>query len=211
MRRIIVAITGASGAIFGIRSLEVLGRLPDVETHLVMSDGARATIAYETNYTVEEVRSLASVVHSERNLGAAISSGSFQTEGMLVAPCSIRTLSGIANSYDENLVIRAADVVLKERRKLVLMVRETPLHAGHLRLMSQATENGAVILPPMPSFYHLPVTVDDIVDHIVGKSLDQFGIDARLFRRWEGSASEGKQARERRSGAQETSVSTEDG
>jgi 4-hydroxy-3-polyprenylbenzoate decarboxylase len=197
-RRIIVAITGASGAIFGIRTLEVLGKIADVESHLVMSDGARATIAYETGYSVDEVKGLADVVHSERNLGASISSGSFQTEGMLVAPCSIKTLSGIANSYDDNLIIRAADVVLKERRKLVLLVRETPLHVGHLKLMVQASENGAVILPPMPSFYHRPVTVDDVVDHIVGKALDQFGIDAKLYRRWQGSVQEGKQARERR-------------
>lgn len=207
MRRIIVAITGASGAIFGIRALEVLGQVEDVETHLVMSTGARATIAYETGYSVEQVRALASVVHSERNLGATISSGSFRTEGMLVAPCSIKTLSGIANSFDENLIVRAADVVLKERRKLVLLVRETPLHAGHLRLMSQATENGAVILPPMPSFYHLPVTIDDIVDHIVGKALDQFGIDAHLFQRWQGSAVEGREARERRENAVEQDAS----
>lgn len=183
----IVGISGASGAIYGIRALEVLRDL-GVETHLVLSKGARATIALETNHRVDEVQALATVVHSEQNLSASISSGSFRTDGMLVAPCSIRTLSGIANSYADNLLTRAADVVLKEGRKLVLMVRETPLHRGHLRLMSEASENGAVILPPVPAFYHHPITVEDVVDQSVGKALDQFGIDAGLFRRWEGRA-----------------------
>ena len=186
-KRLVVGISGASGAVYGVRALEVLRDL-GVETHLVLSSGARATIALETNYRVDEVKALASVVHSEQNLAASISSGSFHTDGMLVAPCSIKTLSGIANSYADNLLVRAADVVLKERRKLVLMVRETPLHAGHLRLMSEATASGAVILPPLPAFYHHPITVEDIVDQSVGKALDQFGIEAGLFRRWEGSA-----------------------
>jgi 4-hydroxy-3-polyprenylbenzoate decarboxylase len=195
--RLIVGISGASGAVYGIRALEVLAEL-GVETHLVMTAGARATIAYETEHSVDQVKALATEVHGEQNLGAAIASGSFRTDGMLVAPCSVKTLSGIANSYDDNLLIRAADVVLKERRKLVLMVRETPLHAGHLRLMSQATENGAVILPPMPAFYQQPRTVADIVDHAVGRALDQFGLDAGLFRRWEGSAKAGREAKLRR-------------
>lgn len=197
--RLIVGISGASGAIYGIRSLEVLRGL-GVETHLVLTAGARATIAYETEYEVDRVKALASVVHNEQNLGAAIASGSFPTDGMLVAPCSVKSLSGIANSFDDNLLIRAADVVLKERRKLVLMVRESPLHAGHLRLMSQATENGAVILPPMPAFYHRPRSVADIVDQTVGRALDQFGIDAGLFERWEGSAKAGREAKLRRDG-----------
>ncbi|HEX7004740.1 MAG TPA: UbiX family flavin prenyltransferase [Trueperaceae bacterium] len=183
----IVGISGASGAIYGIRALEVL-RDAGVETHLILSKGARATISLETSLRVEEVKSLASFVHSEQNLAASISSGSFPTDGMLVAPCSIKTLSGIANSYADNLLTRAADVVLKEGRKLVLMVRETPLHRGHLRLMSEACENGAVIMPPVPAFYHQPITLEDIVDQSVGKALDQFGIDAGLFRRWQGSA-----------------------
>ncbi|MEX2535232.1 MAG: UbiX family flavin prenyltransferase [Trueperaceae bacterium] len=196
-KRIVVGISGASGAIYGIRALEVLRDL-GVETHLVLSAGARATIAYETRYRVDEVKELASVVHGEQNMGASISSGSFHTDGMLVAPCSMKTLSGIANSYADNLLIRAADVVLKERRTLVLMVRETPLHAGHLRLMSEASANGAVILPPMPAFYHQPQTVDDIINQGVGKALDQFGIDAGLFRRWAGGNKAGgnKAARE---------------
>ena len=189
-KRLVVGISGASGAVYGVRALEVLRDL-GVETHLVLSSGARATIALETNYRVDEVKALASVVHSKQNLAASISSGSFHTDGMLVAPCSIKTLSGIANSYADNLLVRAADVILKERRKLVLMVRETPLHAGHLKLMSEATASGAVILPPLPAFYHHPITVEDIVDQSVGKALDQFGIDAGLFRRWEGSAESG--------------------
>jgi 4-hydroxy-3-polyprenylbenzoate decarboxylase len=197
--RLIVGISGASGAVYGIRALEVLAEL-GVETHLVMTAGARATIAYETEFTVDQVRALAAEVHSEQNLGATIASGSFRTDGMLVAPCSVKTLSGIANGYDDNLLIRAADVVLKERRKLVLMVRETPLHAGHLRLMSLATENGAVIMPPMPAFYQQPRSVADIVDHSVGRALDQFGLDAGLFRRWEGSAKAGREAKLRREG-----------
>ncbi len=186
-KRIVVGISGASGAIYGVRALQVLGDL-GVETHLVLSDGARATIALESEYTVEEVKALASVVHSDRNLAATISSGSYPVDGMLVAPCSIKTLAGIANSYNDNLLVRAADVTLKERRPLVLMVRETPLHTGHLRLMAQASEYGAIILPPVPAFYHAPESIMDLVDHTVGKALDQFGIEANLFRRWPGPA-----------------------
>lgn len=186
VRRFIVALTGASGAIYGIRLLQVLEAIPDVETHLIITTGGRATIDYETDYSLQDIRSLADVVHGERGLSASIASGSFPTAGMIVAPCSIKTLSGIANSYSENLVVRAADVVLKERRPLVLIVRETPLHVGHLRLLTHVAEIGAVVLPPVPSFYHRPQTLEDIVDHTIGKTLDQVGIDAELFARWQG-------------------------
>lgn len=183
--RIVVGISGASGAIYGIRALEVLREL-GVETHLVITPGAAQTIYQETPYTVAQVKELASVVHDPRDLGAKISSGSFKTDGMLVAPCSIKSLSGIANSYNDNLLTRAADVCLKERRKLVLMLRETPLHLGHLRLMTQVTEFGAVVLPPVPAFYHQPQTLDDVINQSVGKALDQFGLEANLFARWNG-------------------------
>lgn len=183
--RIVVGISGASGAIYGIRTLEALKRL-GVESHLVMSATAAETIAYETSYSVDEVVRLATKVYPVNDVAAAISSGSFKTDGMIVAPCSIKTLAGIANSYNENLLTRAADVTLKERRKLVLMVRETPLHLGHLRHMVAVTEMGAVVLPPIPAFYHKPQTLDDIVNQSVGKALDQFGLDASLFKRWTG-------------------------
>lgn len=189
--QLVIGISGATGAIYGIRVLEVLQRMPDVETHLVISKASGPTISHETGYTIGEVKALASVVYDDRDLGAAISSGSFQTDGMLIAPCSIKTLSGIANSYDETLMVRAADVVLKERRKLVLMVRETPLHLGHLRLMVQAVEQGAMIFSPVPAFYNLPTTLDDIVNQSVGRALDQFGIDAKLFTRWKDSGVSG--------------------
>jgi 4-hydroxy-3-polyprenylbenzoate decarboxylase len=183
--RIVVGISGASGAIYGVRTLQVLHKL-GVETHLVLSGTAGETIAYETKHTLAEVTSWATQVHDVRDVAAAVSSGSFKTDGMVVAPCSIKTLSGIANSYNDNLLTRAADVSLKERRKLVLVVRETPLHLGHLRLMTSVTEMGAVILPPMPSFYHKPETLDDVINQTVGKILDQFGLEANLFRRWTG-------------------------
>jgi 4-hydroxy-3-polyprenylbenzoate decarboxylase len=185
-RRIVVAITGASGAIYGIRTLEILRERPDTETHLVISDSGRATIAQETRRSIQEVRSLADVVHPVRELGASIASGSFRTDGMVVAPCSIRTLSAIANCATGDLVSRAADVVLKERRRLVLLVRETPLHAGHLRLMLQATENGAVVMPPVPAFYAEPASIEELVDHTVGRALDLLGIDTELVSRWDG-------------------------
>lgn len=185
--RLIVAITGASGAIFGIRALQILrDEAPAIETHLVLSAGGRATIAHETAFTAEDVRKLADVVHAATNLGASISSGSFRVLGMLVAPCSIKTLSAIATSYNDNLVARAADVVLKERRRLVLLVRETPLHAGHLSLMLDATRNGALIMPPVPAFYQRPQTLDELVDQTVGRALDQFDIATSVVRRWEG-------------------------
>lgn len=183
-RRLVIGMTGASGVVYGVRALQVLREVGDVETHLVMSQGARLTLNYEMDMTVEDVKGLADVVHSERDLGASLSSGSFQTIGMLVIPCSIKTLSGVANAYSDNLIVRAADVTLKERRRLVLLVRETPLHAGHLRLMSQATEAGAVILPPVPAFYGRPETLDDVIDQTVGRSLDLFGIDTGRVHRW---------------------------
>ena len=185
MKRIIIGITGASGVIYGIRALEALhGR---VETHLIVSAAARQTIALETSWTLPQVEALASIVHDERNLAAPLSSGSFRTDGMLVLPCSIKSLSAIAQSYNDTLIPRAADVTLKERRRLVLAVRETPLHAGHLRLMQQATENGAIIAPPAPAFYTRPTSIDEIVDHTVGKMLDLFDIEHSLFPRWNGA------------------------
>jgi flavin prenyltransferase len=184
--RIIVGISGSTGAIYGVRLLEVLAGIEDVETHLVASDAARLTIGFETDRDPNAVLGLADVAYDNRNIGAAIASGTFITGGMIIAPCSIRTLAAVAHSLNDNLLTRAADVCLKERRKLVMLVRETPLHAGHLRLMLQATEAGAVILPPAPAFYHLPKTVQDVVDHTIGKALDQFGIDAGLFPRWAG-------------------------
>jgi len=185
-RRIIVALAGSSAPHYGVRLLEVLGAMPDVETHAVVSAGAKQTIAYELDRDPASVMELADVVHDERNLAASIASGTFITEGMVIAPCSIKTLSAVANSFNDNLLARAGDVCLKERRRLVLVVRETPLHAGHLQLMLRATEMGAVILPPVPAFYHLPSSLDEVIDHTVTKILDQFGIDAGLVRRWEG-------------------------
>jgi polyprenyl P-hydroxybenzoate/phenylacrylic acid decarboxylase-like protein len=184
---VVVGISGASGAIYGIRLLEVLAARADTETHLVMSVGAETTIRYETGRDPAEVAALADVTYAERDLAAPLASGSFLTDGMVIAPCSMRTLSGVANSAADNLITRAADVHLKERRRLVLVVRETPFHAGHLRLMTDATAAGAVILPPVPGFYTRPQTIADIVDHTVGKVLDVLGIhDHELFRRWSG-------------------------
>jgi 4-hydroxy-3-polyprenylbenzoate decarboxylase len=176
-QRLIVAITGASGAIFGIRALERLRKLGEVETHLIVSPSALRTIEEETDRTAVQVRRLASVVHSYKDIGASMSSGSFRTLGMLVAPCSIKTLSGIANAYDDNLVVRAADVCLKERRRVVLLLRETPLHLGHIELMERATRYGVTIMPPTPAFHLKPKTIDDMVDHVVGRALGAFGLD----------------------------------
>jgi len=183
MKRLVVGISGATGAIYGIRLLEFLSK-SDVETHLVVSDSAEKTIRMETSWTVEQVKALATVTYNMEDVGADISSGSFHAEGMVVIPCSIKSLSAIANSYNENLLVRAADVALKERRKLVLLVRETPLHRGHLSLMLNVADAGAVILPPIPAFYFLPKTLDDIINHTVGRALDVFGIDHSLFKRW---------------------------
>jgi 4-hydroxy-3-polyprenylbenzoate decarboxylase len=184
MHRLIVAITGASGAIYGIRALQILRSLEGIETHVILTPAGLRTIVEETEFKAEQVRALADRIHDHRDIGAAISSGSFQTIGMLVAPCSVRTLSGIANSYDSELTVRAADVCLKERRRVVLLFRETPLHAGHIALMDQAARNGAIIMPPVPAFYPQPKTIDDIVDQTVGRALDLFGIDAKVVKRW---------------------------
>ena len=188
MRKLIVGISGASGSLYAIAALRALRAVPDVETHLVLSGQARRTIALETDTTAEAVEALADVVHRDDNLGASISSGSYKTDGMLVIPCSMKTASAIAYSFNANLLVRAADVCLKERRTLVLVVRETPLHLGHLRTLTQLAELGAIILPPIPGMYARPQTVDDIIGHTVGKALDQFGIDNTLFRRWGGDA-----------------------
>lgn len=189
MKQLIVGISGASGAIYGVRLLEVLREVADVQTHLVMSQAARQTLALETDLSLRDVQALADVVHDARDIAASISSGSFKTAGMVILPCSIKTLSGIVNSYTDTLVTRAADVVLKERRTLVLCVRETPLHLGHLRLMTQAAELGAVIMPPVPAFYHRPQTLDDVINQTVNRVLDQFDIDLPedLFARWQGA------------------------
>ncbi len=184
VRRIVVGISGSSGPIYGIRVLEELRAHGDIETHLVLTGAARQTIALETGRTPDSVIELAHVVHANDNLAASISSGSFPTDGMIVAPCSMHTLGEIAHSLAGNLLTRAADVHLKERRRLILMVRETPLHTGHLRNMALASEAGAIILPPIPAFYHKPETVDDIINQSVGKALDLLSIPHNLFRRW---------------------------
>ncbi|AWH89782.1 UbiX family flavin prenyltransferase [Limnobaculum parvum] len=189
MKRLIVGISGASGAIYGIRLLQVLQNCAEVETHLIVSNAARQTLAMETDYSLRDVTSLASVVHDVRDIAASVSSGSFRCHGMVILPCSMKTLSAIVNSYTDDLLSRAADVTLKERKPLVLCVRETPLHLGHLRLMTQAAEMGAVIMPPAPAFYHRPQSVQDIVDQTVNRVLDQFDIQLEqdLFERWQGS------------------------
>ena len=187
-RRLVVGISGASGAIHSVRLLEVLQPVDSIETHLVVSQAGKQTIALETDRSIAEVEGLADVVHRTGDIAAPLSSGSFTTAGMVVVPCSIKTLSGIAHSYADNLLIRAADVTLKDRRPLVLVVRETPLHLGHLRLMTQAAEMGAVIMPPMPAFYHRPESIHDIVDQTVNRILDLLDIEINddLFTRWRG-------------------------
>ena len=185
--RIIIGISGASGVIYGIRMLELL-RSVGIETHLVMSKSAEVTLAYESNLKVKDVRALADVVYNNVDIGAAISSGSFKTRGMIVAPCSIRTVSEIASGVTSSLLTRAADVVLKERRRLVLMVRESPLHVGHLRTLTTAAEIGAIIAIPVPAFYTAPKTIDDLVNHSVGRALDLFDIDCGLVKRWRETA-----------------------
>jgi flavin prenyltransferase len=183
MKRLVVGISGATGAIYGIRLLEFLSKT-DVETHLLITESAEKTIRIETSWSLERVKALATVTYRMDDVGADISSGSFHTEGMVVIPCSIKSLSAIASSYNENLLIRAADVALKERRKLVVVVRETPLHRGHLRLMMNVADAGGLIFPPIPAFYFLPKTIDDLINHTVGRVLDVFGIDHHLFNRW---------------------------
>ena len=182
---LVVAVTGATGVIYGVELLKVLKELGE-ETHLILSESAGRNLKIETEYELDDVRALADVVYSNKDIGAAVASGSFLTRGMVVAPCTIKSLSAIANSYNDNRVARAADVTLKEKRRLVLMVRETPLHKGHLDLMSRAADLGATILPPMPSFYHGPQTIQDIINQSIGKVLDQFSIEHNLFRRWKG-------------------------
>lgn len=188
MKRLIIGISGASGAIYGVRLLEVLQGVPDIETHLIMSNAARQTLALETDLQLRDVQSLADVVHDSRDIAASVSSGSFKTAGMVILPCSMKTLSGIVHSYTDNLLTRAADVVLKEHRRLVLCVRETPLHLGHLRMMTTAAELGAIVMPPIPAFYHRPQTLQDIIDQTVNRVIDQFDIEMPedLFTRWGG-------------------------
>ncbi len=190
MKRLIVGFSGASGVIYGIRLLEVLRSVADVETHGIISHAAKRTIQLETDYAVDQVESLADKLYNFNDIAAALSSGSYRTTGMVVIPCAIKTLSGIANAYSDNLILRAADVVLKERRKLVLVLRETPLHLGHIRLMAQVTEMGAIIMPPIPAFYHRPQTIDDIINQTVNRVLDSLDIELGqdLFQRWPGPA-----------------------
>jgi 4-hydroxy-3-polyprenylbenzoate decarboxylase len=186
MKRLIVGISGASGVIYGIRLLQVLQQGGEIETHLVLSAAAKATIAQETRWKVSEVEALASVVHTPHDIGASIASGSFVTMGMVIVPCSIKTLSAVAHCYSADLMSRAADVCLKEGRPLILSVRETPLHVGHLHLMAQAAENGAIIMPPVPAFYGNPTTLDEIVDGTIGRTLLRLGIDNELYTKWKG-------------------------
>lgn len=183
-QRIIVGISGATGAIYGIRLLEILKQIESIEVHLVISNAAHQTISHETDYQLSTISSLADVYHPIEDIGASISSGSFHTLGMIVLPCSIKTLSGIANSYSDNLLIRAADVCLKEQRKLVLCVRETPLHEGHLELMLKSSRIGATIMPLMPAFYHQPKSVEQLIDQSIARVLDQFNLKTELFKRW---------------------------
>jgi len=184
MRRLIVAITGASGTIYGVRALELLREVADVETHLVVSPPAVRTAGCEIEQTADQIAALADKTYSHRDIGAAIASGSFRTDGMLVAPCSIKTLSAVALCQADQLIARAADVCLKERRRVVLMLRETPFHAGHIALMDQATRNGAIIMPPVPAFYARPKTIDDIVNQSVGRALELLGIYLPIVRHW---------------------------
>jgi len=183
MKKIIVGITGASAVIYGVRLLKALSEAR-IETHLVITQAGKKNLLTETQYTVSQIESMASHVYDVEDMGADIASGSFRMDGMIVAPCSIKTLSAIANSYGNNLLVRAADVMLKERKRLVLLVRETPLHEGHLELMMRVTKMGGIILPPVPAFYYLPKTIEDLIDQTVGKVLDLFQIDHHLFDRW---------------------------
>lgn len=188
MHRLIIGISGATGAIYGIRLLEALKGTNDVETHLVITDMARATISLETDYNVKEVEDLADQVYNIRDLTAPIASGSIRTEGMIVAPCSVKTLSSLANSTNDNLLTRAADVCMKERRRLVILFRETPLHEGHCELMMRVSRMGALVMPPVPAFYSRPKIIDDIINHTVGRVLDLWGLDLIHFDRWDRAA-----------------------
>ena len=182
-KRLVVGISGASGVTYGVRLLQVL-QDTDYETHLIISKSGELNIQIETDYDPADVKAMADYVYDHKNIAASLASGSFLTAGMVVVPCTIKTLSGIANSYNENLLVRAADVTLKEKRKLALVVRETPLHKGHLRLLTMAADMGAHILPPVPSFYHMPKTIEDIIDQTIGKIFDFMGIEHNLFNRW---------------------------
>ncbi len=184
-RRLIVGISGATGAIYGVRILEILAKFADIETHLVLTKAGKMTIQVETRYSVKDVEAMADVVHDINNIGASIASGSFRTEGMVIAPCSMKSMGSLAHSIGGDLLVRAADVVLKERKKLVLVARETPLHLGHLEAMALLTRMGAIIFPPVPAFYHRPKTLDDVVNQTVTRILDQFDIDVKLFHRWD--------------------------
>ncbi len=185
-KRIIIGITGASGVIYGVKILDYL-KEKNVETHLIISEAGKKNIEIETDYKVGDVTKMADYCYENSDVGAAMASGSFLAESMVVIPCTIKTLSGIANSYTDDLITRAADVTLKEKRKLVLVVRETPFHKGHLRLMTMAADTGAHIFPPIPSFYHHPKTIDDIINQTIGKILDYLGMEHDLFKRWDGS------------------------
>ena len=183
---LIVAITGATGVIYGIRLLELLSANKEVETHLIISQAAELIIQSETDYKIQDIKSLANFIYDNNDIGACLASGSFKRDGMIIAPCTIKTMSALANSYADNLISRAGDVTLKERGKLILLVRETPLHLGHLRNMEKLAEIGAVILPPIPAFYNQPKTIEDIIDHTLGKVLDMLGIDHSISQRWSG-------------------------
>jgi 4-hydroxy-3-polyprenylbenzoate decarboxylase len=187
MKRLVIGMSGSSGVIYGIRMLEALAQDPEVETHLILSQAAKMNIGIETQWSVADVEALVDEVHSNKNIGASIASGSYKTAGMIVVPCSMKTLSGIANSYAENLIIRAADVMLKERRQLVIVPRESPLHTGHCELMLKASQIGAIICPPSPAFYTSPKTVDDIINHTVARVLDLFDIETDNLKRWQGN------------------------
>ena len=185
-RRLVLAITGATGAVYGVRLLQHLANIPGIETHLVVSDAAVLTLHQETGLQRREVEAMAHVVHKNRDIGASIASGSFQSDGMVIAPCSMKTLASVAHALSDNLIARAADVVLKERRRLVLMVRETPFNLAHLRNMTQVTEMGGIVFPPLPSFYHKPASIEEMVDHTVSRVIDLFGIEHALAPRWAG-------------------------
>jgi len=187
VRRIVVGISGSTGAIYGIRLLQILRGVPDVETHLVITSPGKRTIVQETEMAVREVEALADVAYDNKDIGASLASGSFRTAGMVIAPCSIKTAAGLAYGFADTLLIRAGDVALKERRPLILLVRETPLHLGHLRMLTHLAENGAVILPPMPAFYTRPKTLDDVINHTLARVLDHLGIEQRLVPEWKGT------------------------
>ena len=188
---LVVGITGASGVIYGIRLLEVLTNNPDVETHLIISETGEAIIKHETEWEIARVKSLADVCYDINDIGSRLSSGSFRRDGMVIAPCSMKTLSSVANSYTDNLIARSADITLKERKPLVLLARETPLHLGHLRNMVKLTEMGAIVFPPVPAFYHKPQKISDLIDYTVGRILDMFNIKHDLLPRWQGLAENG--------------------